>query len=615
MKHLSKIFRDAKKIAPTSAFSQNSKRRIFQRIEQQESFWVIRLLENILKPVPDLQFIQQARMRFFEKTQQRDLWSVMASWFHTVRRPMSFITAFCFIIVVVTVPRTSARSENYLQVVEGKVEVSFAYSHQWEPVAQSLSLHKGDKIRTFDNSVAEIYLSNQSVVRLAENTQLSISHLLHDKYLSEFPVLVLQEGRVWTNIQRTTLLPLTIETRHSRVSSDYGVFDIEAGAHTRVRAIKNEVLVEHRQDLSAKPFPLKAGFESNLRTSQKEVIVVKKLISDNWAEKNIEKDEVYRQKIIQEDAEATEVLASVLPDSLLYPLVEKYNDFGQQDQFFHIQRTFAVAKVFLTQGKEEKSQKAFMQAETDLANYWTQSLDTESDQKKILSYIDEEKSLFSHVVPGDDLYPLRSSFEELFVLYASSPQMEKEKQLEERRVEIASLSISENEDASEILLESIETLMLKNKEIFIDADHMKKEDLHRLLDIQNQNLKALELAKNQISNKEVGKKIKESQREIVQSINNIVAQISPQKNVVKVKKVKQKDAEWFSSQIIVMVERVERYSSKNSRKNTIHWILSEIQNKPASLPFLLSLKESMPEDVRIDVLQKIMIIQAAERKL
>ncbi len=99
-----------------------------------------------------------------------------------------------------SLPTTQVRANKaVITFLEGQVQVKRAGEDQWSLARPNLILSEKDQIRILAKSRAELILDNQSVMRLSENTLLTIHKLEEDAAsLKETTRLELSLGKLWT---------------------------------------------------------------------------------------------------------------------------------------------------------------------------------------------------------------------------------------------------------------------------------------------------------------------------------------------------------------------------------------------------------------------------------
>ena len=110
--------------------------------------------------------------------------------------------------------------------VQGTVESQKAGDTQWQPVKLNDALCPGDTIRVLNNSRAELALANQSVLRINENTTITLEGVDEDR-------------TTLVDLLKGAALFFSRGTRNLKVKSQYAIFG--------VRGTEFFIRVEERQ--------------------------------------------------------------------------------------------------------------------------------------------------------------------------------------------------------------------------------------------------------------------------------------------------------------------------------------------------------------------------------
>lgn len=106
--------------------------------------------------------------------------------------PVCFLWLLCisFVAVGLTTSVTSGAECNPIVAtvvsVQGKVEVRRVNVEQWQPVSLDDFFCAGDRIRVGDRSRADIALANRAVLRLDQNTTITLGGLQKGKTVPVF---------------------------------------------------------------------------------------------------------------------------------------------------------------------------------------------------------------------------------------------------------------------------------------------------------------------------------------------------------------------------------------------------------------------------------------------
>jgi phage tail protein X len=87
--------------------------------------------------------------------------------------------------------------------LEGQVQVKRAAEVQWSPVHPNMILSQNDQIRVLSQSRAELILDNQSVLRLSENTLLTLQKMEEERAAQkETARMEISLGRLWVRVTK-----------------------------------------------------------------------------------------------------------------------------------------------------------------------------------------------------------------------------------------------------------------------------------------------------------------------------------------------------------------------------------------------------------------------------
>lgn len=605
MRRIETSLAELKNLKASSAFRENAKRRLYVKMSPGRELFIIRLLKNIFKPIADIQFRQESRMRLESRIENYVAIPFYKRLFFYKRPLVSFVLTLCLLFLMAT-PQTEAVDRNEIVVSKGTVEIK-SLGGEWQKIEHSALLSPGDQVRTLSSSAAEMYISGNSVIRISENTRLGVSFLSEEskQLISELSPLVfkLQSGKMWANIaSKSKNIPFFIETKDSRLSTDYGVFDLHAADNVFIRSIQNEVKVETRGS-NKKPILIEAGYQSlfsqNLDSTSITPIEFSNL--SEWLKANQQKDKAFFEEVKIRKKEEVKKRAGILPTSPLYQVSQVVDSFSLKP-LEKIEKDFAASKILYEEGQVQDALSLFEKSKDDLAKLWI----TQSQSEEILDFIDLEKDFFSQVNPSDPLFTFKKNFEDLFVFYASNPEAERFRMLSEKIKETKDLSLRDNV-GEEVLVASLENFLSYQDQLLSESNTEEKEDLKKLLTIQNKNLEELKLIEKNQDSKEIKKKTSLVKTKLINSIEQIVAKLAPEKKESHL--VNTNEAEWFVAQINTIKEKVEIYETQRGRTNTVIWLLSQIENKKENLSFLFALKEALSPDVRFPVTKKILQIR------
>jgi phage tail protein X len=102
------------------------------------------------------------------------------------------------------VSETQVRAQKgVITFLEGQVEVKKSGEGQWSPARANMILTENDLIRVRSQSRAELILDNQSVLRLSENTMLTLQKMEEEKAAKkENTRMEMSMGRLWVRVSK-----------------------------------------------------------------------------------------------------------------------------------------------------------------------------------------------------------------------------------------------------------------------------------------------------------------------------------------------------------------------------------------------------------------------------
>jgi hypothetical protein len=102
------------------------------------------------------------------------------------------------------VSETQVRAKKgVITFLEGQVEVKKSGEGQWSPARANMILTENDLIRVRSQSRAELILDNQSVLRLSENTMLTLQKMEEEKAAKKENIrMEMSMGRLWVRVSK-----------------------------------------------------------------------------------------------------------------------------------------------------------------------------------------------------------------------------------------------------------------------------------------------------------------------------------------------------------------------------------------------------------------------------
>ena len=299
------------------------------------------------------------------------------------------------LVSFVTVDVNVALAESFTVVEELSGDVSLYRKGVSLDVYKNMAVLEGDEVMTGKDGFVSITFVDESVLRLSEETDISVNHLvydLRDKTKSYIEIEV-QKGSVWSRVLN--------------LFGDDSVFVVKAGEfftkakkaafNIKVDELETSVEVYHHVvdvETSAEGKTKVAGGERvvSVQNSKPQLSAFREEDENSWVKQNLEDDKVYVAKVEEKKKEAREVAAvdSLKPFKSLKTGVQKYLTFDDISQaknaFNSVQQGFVEVEVML---------------ETGEISY--------EDAKVVLDGFVEEVDRFKRVIEnvrenGDDIY-------------------------------------------------------------------------------------------------------------------------------------------------------------------------------------------------------------------
>ena len=127
----------------------------------------------------------------------------------------------------------------------GQVKRSPQGSAEWQNAPVQTSILSGDKVRTYQNSRAELDLADLDVIRLAQRTIIDIVQLYQEtrERLVKASITV-EEGEIWANIEKkamNTEINLSAPIAAAAITGTVLRFKVDADSTTQLKVYSGEV--------------------------------------------------------------------------------------------------------------------------------------------------------------------------------------------------------------------------------------------------------------------------------------------------------------------------------------------------------------------------------------
>jgi|GEM_PF-1693925 len=357
------------------------------------------------------------------------------------------VLAFFGIRAVTATPDIEA-PKVILEIDEGGAEVWPAGGETWERARDGRELSTGDRVRTLDNSAASIIFFDNSVMRLDENTEITLTELNidPDNYLDQDVDVELVGGRAWSRIMNLLDLDSSYEVETSSVVAtvrgtafsmsvdERGDTEIDVTESqvslTMFRAASDtgEIIRDNPRQLSisAGQF-LKRGPIRNIKPGEYIDIgsigpqpITEERMRSSWYLKNMAKDEDFAERVWDLRRDKLRKYIKSLPDSPFFTLQRMGEKIGfafsgedtkeELEDLFIARRLSEVAEL-AHQGKAGLASQELIQFENSL------KLDSEKNEARLENLLPNllyyHQGFWADVLPQDSAYRLKQKIEEM----------------------------------------------------------------------------------------------------------------------------------------------------------------------------------------------------------
>lgn len=385
------------------------------------------------------------------------------------------------------IPLTHAARSTYFEEVAGTVFV--LRNGKLLPATVSFSLQEGDVILTKENSFASVRFFDDSVSRMAENTQIALKRLSSEPFnpVATQIELLLQSGRSWFRVLNLVdeKSLFTVETSQVAASvSKRAAFDLQVRLYENYLSVFDNV-VDYSliNDFLPQSKSLLAGFQAHVSKDGKvktSVIADEDTIgrdpvkSAEWVRENLKRDKLHGDRVVAENEKA--ITAANMAATSLQPKFDGNNDNivlsnreleKLRSQFLGSYKQLLLGATFLMRQQSDEglrlvnefknTVKAVAARLKDLEK--TDLINTGLLRSMIETKIVQQRKDVATLLPKDALYPLKQILAETEILLADSDVDKTRLQLsylESRLLEAQELVKGEKFDEAENILKQYE---------------------------------------------------------------------------------------------------------------------------------------------------------------
>lgn len=216
-----------------------------------------------------------------------------------------------FLILPFEAPTAFARF-TYFDELDGSVLVLRDGAYLQAKV--SFQLEEGDVILTRDESSASVHFLDDSVSRMAENTNVEIKRLYSEPMnpVATDVELYVKEGRVWNKVVNLTDDNATFKVQTSKVEAtvtNKAAFDVSVNSdNTKITVFDNVVDVKKIDSVAVKAKTVVEGYQAEIGHSQggdiklesADTVVKKDKQEQKWVAENLSDDKAYDLKLAEQ---------------------------------------------------------------------------------------------------------------------------------------------------------------------------------------------------------------------------------------------------------------------------------------------------------------------------
>jgi len=597
MKKIETILANLKNIEVNNIYKENSKRRILSYIKnEQNEFFTLKLLKNIFKPNAwkYLRQVVRERILIIAKKKKMRIFNKIFDFFNLswIKLIWSTVTASFFVVFVIWINNTSATVQSKVVLIEWIAEIQHLWE-KWEVIKNSEILWVWDKIRTLDNSLVEIYFYDNSVTRLSNNSQISISSLTTNPLELKPTVLKLINWRIWNQVI-TWENQFSIETKNTSITTKEWIFDITENWETNINVISKPIKVKA---LWSKDEYSKISAWYWIKSDENWIQTTKIIKDDNWTRKNKIADKRHREKLVSEITEKTLKEIKILPSNINY--FDKISSNKETNLSIAKKRIQELKILNLNNNSSliNENKKIIKELIADLEIY---------EKLELSDFLSSEIQKLKIVIPWDELYEYKIFISQ--VAQSIDPDKIYTKSIVNERLYEAHEVANTIKDKSKLItaLNNFNSFRdtLWTWKISVDEKVLKEELINK-----NDQLFLLQSIENTLEKeKDLKEAVSKEKQKIAKEIRIILIAISKDETTW-VNLENSKSTKIFAETINLLTQKINKYSTLNWKKNTLHWILQEIPNDKINLDLLYSFRAQLDWELSFMVSKKIVEIK------
>ncbi len=598
---IEKLLANLEKPKINKAFRENSRRRLisYAKNETANELFIVKVLKEILNPLKVSLYLKtQVRSRLMNLKKRKTFWEVFWEVFYDsfTKILASWTIASLFFVNIIWFNSTSADIESQLFAIKWDVYIQHLWEN-WREINSNEILSIWDKIKTWEDSIAEIYFYDNSVSRIAENTRIWIANLTTNIFEIKPTVLKLENWRVWNQVLQSKWW-FKVETNDASANTKEWIFDVKQlkeSDETEVQVISQpiEIITQNWNKFNYSKVYAWVSVKS-----WENWILKEKLKKDSWTKANQKKDIKYRNKVVKKIEKIQ---------------IEKSKNFTSLDEknFSKTVKLFQELKIYFYNKNSEK----ISELKEKIFNNFKNS--DEIFKSEILNFLTQERQKLKIFLPWDNLYKYKLFVSEISLKFDKTWKTVWDIKIE-RLNEAHELLNSKDEKKLLIVLNNFSLINKNSNTWTLIKKQVKKwedkiafeNDLKDKLSKSNDELFLIQSLENSKTSKEIKEKLKAQKTILAKQIREIAwiltkdtkmqEQISKTNNYIAIQNAKR---------VRNYLARISKFKSKNWQQNTLHWILEEIPNKKENIALLYSLRAKVDWELSFMVSKKIIEVR------
>lgn len=577
-----------------NAFRENSRRRLvsYAKNETTNELFIIKVLKEILNPLRVTLYLKtKVRNRILNLKRRKSLWELFWEILQDsfVKILASWTIASLFFVNIIWFNTTSADVQSQILSIKWDVYIQHLWEN-WKKIYSNEVLSIWDKIKTEEDSIAEIYFYDNSVSRIASNTRIWIANLTTNIFEIKPTVLKLENWRVWNQIFPSKW-NFKIETDKTSVNTKEWIFDIKESTRqwkeTEIQVISKPIQVKSKNWNKFSYSKVYAWVSIKFWINW---MLRDELKKDKWSELNQKKDIKHRNKIVRKFEKLQ---------------IEKSKNFTLNDekQFSKTIKAFQELKIHFY----NKNDDDVLKLKKEILNSFKYS--DEIFKTEVFSFLNQERERLKIFLPWDSFYEYKLFISEIALEFDKSWKTAWDIKIE-RLNEAHELLNSQDESRLITVLDLFSSI---NKTVKIQKKAKNWEDLvlfennlKNKLSKANDELFLLQSLENSKISKKIKEKIKIQKNILANEIREIASILTKDWIIKKqISKTKSYTTIQNTKKVRGYLSKIDKFKSENWQKNTLHWILQKIPNKKENISLLYSLRSKVDWELSLMVSKKI----------